>query len=117
MNLLIWLDLPLMALGLLAMAPGFWYLFCLRQIVLGRGVRTALSLVFSLGLGAFTVAGVDAGLAQWDKARRVQGSGDTIGVSKMAPDFALSSPEDNHTIRLSDFRGHKPVVLIFGNFY
>lgn len=34
----------------------------------------------------------------------------------MAPDFALKTLDGTETIRLSDFRGKKPVVLIFGSF-
>ena len=33
-----------------------------------------------------------------------------------APDFALRTPDGKRTVRLSDFRGQKPVVLIFGSF-
>jgi hypothetical protein len=32
----------------------------------------------------------------------------------MAPDFELSAPDGARTVRLSSFRGQKPVVLIFG---
>lgn len=32
----------------------------------------------------------------------------------LAPDFELQPPDGNSTIRLSQFRGNKPVVLIFG---
>lgn len=121
MNLLFWLDLPLMALGLLAMTPELWYLFRRRRLVcrddFGRGVRTAAALVFYLGLGTLTAAGVDAGLAEWNEACRLRGSEDTIGVAMMAPDFCLPSLDKERTVRLSDYRGHKPVVLIFGNFY
>lgn len=35
---------------------------------------------------------------------------------QLAPDFALRTEDGNRTIHLSEFRGHKPVVLIFGNF-
>lgn len=37
-------------------------------------------------------------------------------VGDRAPDFTLSSPDGKETIRLSDFRGKKPVVLVFGSF-
>lgn len=37
-------------------------------------------------------------------------------VGRLAPDFELSDYERNRTIRLSQFRGQKPVVLIFGSF-
>lgn len=33
-----------------------------------------------------------------------------------APDFALPTHDGKSTVRLSDFRGKKPVVLIFGSF-
>ena len=33
-----------------------------------------------------------------------------------APDFELSDVNGEDTIRLSDFRGKKPVALIFGSF-
>jgi hypothetical protein len=34
----------------------------------------------------------------------------------MAPDFALPRVEGGETVRLSDFRGGRPVVLIFGSY-
>ncbi len=36
-------------------------------------------------------------------------------VGQMAPDFELRSGDGKQTIRLSSFRGGKPVVLIFGS--
>lgn len=33
-----------------------------------------------------------------------------------APDFELSTPDQQKSVRLSDFRGKKPVVLVFGSF-
>jgi hypothetical protein len=34
----------------------------------------------------------------------------------IAPDFELSDFNGENTIRLSDFKGKKPVALIFGSF-
>jgi len=34
----------------------------------------------------------------------------------MAPDFTLSDIEGQDSVTLSDFRGKKPVALIFGSF-
>ena len=34
----------------------------------------------------------------------------------MAPDFELSDVAGAETIRLSDFRGKRPVALVFGSF-
>jgi hypothetical protein len=123
MNLLIWLDVPLLVFGLFAMSPGIWYASRLGRIgkrsARSRGLRTATDLLFSLGLIALIAAGVDAGLAEWDQVCRPRGGNpdeDNIRVSMMAPDFSLPSLDEDRTIRLSDFRGHKPVVLIFGNF-
>ncbi len=121
MNLLIWLDLPLMVLGLFAMTPGLWYLSGLHRFVcwpmLGYGARTGLSLVFYLGLSTFTAAGVDAGLAQWNQACRILDQDIIIRESMMAPDFSLPVLGESRTVRLREYRGQKPVVLIFGNFY
>lgn len=33
-----------------------------------------------------------------------------------APDFELSDVDGEHSVRLSDFRGKMPVVLVFGSF-
>ena len=36
---------------------------------------------------------------------------------ELAPDFELQSiDDDRHSVRLSRFRGQRPVVLIFGSF-
>jgi len=40
----------------------------------------------------------------------------TPKVGDVAPDFELSDIKGENTIRLSDFRGEKPVALIFGSF-
>jgi len=37
-------------------------------------------------------------------------------VGEMAPDFELSDFTGDKAVRLSDFRGEKPVVLLFGSF-
>ena len=37
-------------------------------------------------------------------------------IGEMAPDFELSDFTGERTVRLSDFRGEKPVVLLFGSF-
>ena len=34
----------------------------------------------------------------------------------MAPDFELRDATGQHSVRLSDFQGQKPVALIFGSF-
>jgi peroxiredoxin len=37
-------------------------------------------------------------------------------VGDMAPDFELRDAEDKDPVRLSDFRGKRPVALIFGSY-
>ena len=37
-------------------------------------------------------------------------------VGELAPDFELTDVHGEETVRLSDFRGNRPVVLLFGSF-
>jgi hypothetical protein len=37
-------------------------------------------------------------------------------LDTLAPDFTLKSPDGKRSVTLSDYRGKKPVVLIFGSF-
>jgi len=37
-------------------------------------------------------------------------------VGDLAPDFELQDPEGNLRVRLSDFRGKRPVALVFGSY-
>ena len=37
-------------------------------------------------------------------------------VGDLAPDFILSDVSDEYSVALSDFRGEKPVVLVFGSY-
>jgi len=37
-------------------------------------------------------------------------------IGDLAPDFELQDPEGNVRIRLSDFRGKRPVALVFGSY-
>jgi hypothetical protein len=41
---------------------------------------------------------------------------DAPKVGDMAPDFELWDINGENSVRLSDFRGQKPVALIFGSF-
>lgn len=41
---------------------------------------------------------------------------DGPAVGQDAPDFALKALHGGKTVRLSSFRGKKPVVLIFGSY-
>ena len=37
-------------------------------------------------------------------------------VGDLAPDFELSDSNGENPVRLSEFRGQKPVALVFGSF-
>jgi hypothetical protein len=40
----------------------------------------------------------------------------TLSVGDAAPDFALSTLDKSRVVRLSSFRGSKPVALVFGSY-
>lgn len=41
---------------------------------------------------------------------------DTVHVDDMAPDFKLKTMDGKRTVELRQFRGKRPVVLIFGSY-
>jgi thiol-disulfide isomerase/thioredoxin len=41
---------------------------------------------------------------------------ETLRAGDLAPEFSLKSPDGEKTVQLSDYRGAKPVVLIFGSY-
>ena len=41
---------------------------------------------------------------------------DTLQEGDMAPDFTLKSPDGKREVTLSDYRGEKPVALVFGSY-
>lgn len=47
----------------------------------------------------------------WKRARR-----GLLDVGDAAPDFELKTPDKKRTVRLSDFAGKRPVVLVFGSY-
>jgi hypothetical protein len=47
----------------------------------------------------------------WSRARA-----GTIKVGDQAPDFNLPNHDKSGSVRLSQFRGQKPVVLVFGSY-
>lgn len=49
-------------------------------------------------------------------ARATADDGGTPALGEPAPDFALSRIDDGATVMLSQYRGHRPVVLLFGSF-
>ena len=57
-----------------------------------------------------TVADSAAGYALIEERRRNHPE-----VGERSPDFELPVPDHQQTVRLSSFRGARPVVLIFGS--
>jgi hypothetical protein len=47
--------------------------------------------------------------------RRMSFRWDAPHVNTVAPDFELKSPDEKRQVRLSQFRGRRPVVLVFGS--
>lgn len=138
MSVVVWPDVFLVVLGLLAVLPRLWTVFRRRQTAhpatLRRSVRTATVLLFYLGTSFLSVVGIDIGLAAWDKAHRPNTDNWDAALAAFfeayrsrpidpeafpkpeAPDFRLPALDEDRSVRLSDFRGRKPVVLIFGSF-
>ncbi|MHB1424125.1 MAG: peroxiredoxin family protein [Gemmataceae bacterium] len=125
MNVLVWLDASLLVLGLFALCPRLWTWFrwrrALRPSLPGRPLQTAIALLFYLGLGGLATAALDVGWAAWEwESRSAERDNEALRTElfppdTQAPDFSLPSLE-GRSVRLSDFRGHKPVVLLFGSF-
>jgi hypothetical protein len=49
-------------------------------------------------------------------AWQLEGDPKSPKVGDLAPDFELQDPEGNVRVRLSDFRGKRPVALVFGSY-
>jgi hypothetical protein len=49
--------------------------------------------------------------SMWNRARD-----GTLRVGDAAPDFTLATADGSATVRLADFRGQKPVALVFGSY-
>jgi hypothetical protein len=87
--------------------------------------RSAILIVLGLSLSfaCMGVAAADVLLWEWKKAGGFDGrppektmSMELMSSGQTAPDFSLPSLHDGRSVRLGDFRGHKPVLLIFGSF-
>jgi hypothetical protein len=94
-----WLLTPLALYGLAV--AGLFIVMCQPPVRFGRFMRhfpmPAMALFPFLPL--------------WNAARRGR-----IRVGEMAPDFSLPSVDRRRVVRLSSFRGDRPVVLVFGSY-
>jgi hypothetical protein len=116
----------LVVLGLFALAPQLWSWFRRRRSLQppspDRPRHWATALLFNLGLVSLALAAADVGLTSWqtDARSKEDDSGavamDLFSPDTEAPDFSLPSLEDGRSVSLSEFRGNKPLVLIFGSF-
>ena len=50
------------------------------------------------------------------KGRRGKLPVDKLKVGDVAPDFTLKSVDGKETVKLSSFKGKKPVLLVFGSY-
>ncbi len=98
-----WVNLPLTVAGLALSAAGAWRAFRSPARVRAK-VLASLGFAFSLLLVAALVWYVV------DFTYRLPPAGEALGLVE-APDFALAS-STGETVRLSDYRGRK-VVLVF----
>ena len=98
-SLLLWLALTL-ALYAAAVAVIF-VAMCQPPVRFGRFMRHFP--MPAMGLLPF--------VPLWNIARR-----GAMRVGEMAPDFSLPTVDRTRTVRLSSFRGDRPVVLVFGSY-
>ena len=64
---------------------------------------------------------VSLAAAQTQRQRPGRGADDmprqgNLHVGDLAPDFALKTKEGDRAVKLSTFRGKRPVVLVFGSY-
>jgi hypothetical protein len=85
----------------LALCVGYYWAMCQPPDVFGRIVaRTPTPVMMAL---PFT--------ALWTRARA-----GTVNAGDAAPDFDLPTLDHKSRVRLSTYRGDRPVVLVFGSY-
>lgn len=80
---------------------------------------SALRLILFVGAVALLLLGcasTDNKAATGDKHPGGMRIPDKLFVGDLAPDFALKTLEGARPVRLTDFRGKRPVVLVFGSY-
>jgi hypothetical protein len=99
-----WVNLPLVIVGLLISAVGLWRAF--------DATRTAWArLLGGFGFGLSLAVASLFGLYIFFLSYQLPETDGVVEVSQAAPDFALLD-QNQETVRLSDWRGTK-VVLVF----
>ena len=118
------------ALSALALAAGIVVLWRLgaRADEIGRGMRRVVMAAAVMALGFLVFEGEDPARQirevatkawywrdhelGWQLAHDV----DSPKVGDLAPDFELQDPSGANSVRLSTFRGKRPVALVFGSY-
>ena len=104
-----WVNLPMTLAGVALSALGLWRAFARPEVFRGK-VLGSLGLLLSLFLGGlftFYVFSLSYSLPE--------PSAKTMGLEE-APDFALTSMSGD-TVRLSDLRGSKVVLVFYRGFW
>ncbi len=79
--------------------------------------QTGLLSLFLIGLIVSTTFAQSPGQGPRHSGRfRPKRLPDRLKEGDIAPDFTLKSPDGKQTVTLSDYRGKKPVALVFGSY-
>ena len=78
-----------------------------------QSLKTTALLSLSIG---FIVSTAFAQPPRRSEGFRPPREADRLQEGDLAPDFTLKSPDGKKTITLSDYRGKKPVALVFGSY-
>lgn len=117
-----WLDVSLLVLGLFALTPQLWNWFHRPKALRSPSRRRPFQLLFYLGFVCLILTAADVGSTIRERdyilgsAESEETRAGLFPLGMEAPDFSLPSVDGGDAVHLSDFRGRKPVVLIFGSF-
>lgn len=78
-------------------------------------MRTSMR-ILTIGLGLCLLTSLVLAQEKAGKSRRGASREGKLKVGNPAPDFTLASLDGKQQVTLSDFRGERPVALIFGSY-
>jgi hypothetical protein len=114
-----------LALGLLVIVEGRLPRDAGRPGLLARRTAIAFAAVTAAFIGWEREDALDLGVEllrtgqEWrshEVAWQLANDAKAPKVGDLAPDFELQDPSGNTVVRLSDFRGKRPVALVFGSY-